>query len=417
MMNVQSVPWWARLAWGAWIGLALGLALAMFLAVWWLGASVPDLRILMLSIGATGVASVAVGRIGMGWLRRGKVRIWLQITLTYLFGVAVALWNIWLTARLMFISSHDLPLLMLLMLVAACIATGLGAALAHVVSQRVLVLHQSASALARGDLSVRVPHLGDDELGGLGRAFNHMADELATAAAVREQQESARRELIAAISHDLRTPLASIRAMTDALSDGLIDDAATTERYYATMRAQIGQLNQLIEDLFSLARLDAGAIDVDLTPVAVGPLLHDALAAHSPRAHQQGVLLQTDLPVTPMMARGSPQYLLRVLDNLLSNALRHTPAGGQITIRALPTSGQMICVTVQDTGEGIVATDLPHIFERFYRSEKSRSREHGGSGLGLAIARGIVLAHGGSIQVQSVAGEGTQVSFTLPRAN
>ncbi|HMQ30698.1 MAG TPA: ATP-binding protein [Chloroflexaceae bacterium] len=400
----------------SWLGLGLGVGLAVLLAVLWLRAPASDVVALAGSLLATGLISVVLGAVGMGWLRRGRVPIWLQVTLTYLFGVAVALCNIFVTARLMFISSHDLPLLALLILFAAVIATGLGAALAHVFAQRVSALHSGAAALAEGDLTARVPVAGHDELAALARTFNHMADQLAAGAAERERQEGARRELIAAISHDLRTPLASLRAMTEALADGVADDPATTARYYETMRAQIGQLDRLIEDLFSLARLDAGAVELDLQPVAPDQLVADALGGHSPQAAAQGVRLEARVDPGAGPALVSPQQLTRVLDNLLANALRHTPAGGTVTVAVAPAGDGMLAFEVADTGEGIAAEDLARVFERFYRGEKSRSRASGGAGLGLAIARGIVEAHGGAMAIASAPGEGTRVRFTVRAA-
>ncbi|NTU84289.1 MAG: HAMP domain-containing protein, partial [Chloroflexales bacterium] len=175
----RAAPTPARTFTPVWLGLGLGLALVVLLAVVWLQAPAADLAALLTSLLITGLASVGLGLAGMGWLRRGHVRIWLQVTLTYLFGVAVALCNILVTAQLMFISSHDLPLLALLMLFAALIATGLGAALSHVFAERVSALHQGAAALATGDLTARVPVAGHDELAALARTFNHMADQLA----------------------------------------------------------------------------------------------------------------------------------------------------------------------------------------------------------------------------------------------
>lgn len=410
----RTVPvptgWW-------WLGVGLGIGGAAILAVLWFQSPGSDLIALLASLFATGLVSVLLGAVGMGWIRRGTVRIWLQVTLTYLFGVAVALCNIFVTAQLMFLSTSDLPLLALLILVAAVIATGLGAALAHVFAQRVSALHRSAAAIARGDLTARVAVGGEDELAALARTFNHMADQLAASAAERTRQEQIRRELVAAISHDLRTPLASLRAMTDALADGVVDDPATTLRYHDAMRTQIGQLNQLIEDLFGLARLDAGAVELDLQPVAAAQLIDDALAGHSPQAAEKGVQLRSEIdPATgPVLA--APLQITRVLDNLVMNALRHTPPGGQITVSATSAAANAVAITVVDTGEGIAPDDLPRVFERFYRGEKSRSRASGGAGLGLAIARSIVEAHGGTITISSTPGHGTTVRFSLPKAS
>lgn len=400
-----------------WIGLGLGLGLALLLAIAWLQAPAADLLALLTSLLATGLASLVVGAVWMRWLRRGTVPIWIQVTLTYLFGVAVALCNIVVTAQLMFLSTHDLPLLVLLILAAAIIAIGLGIALARVFAQRVSDLHHTATTLARGDLSVRVAATGDDELAALARSFNHMADQLEAAAVERVRQEQLRHELIVAISHDVRTPLASLRAMTEALADGVVDDPETTARYYDTMRGQIGQMTQLVEDLFSLARLEAGTVELDMQPVAIDGLIADVLAAHSPQAAAKDIQLEADIAPELKPALIAPQQILRVLDNILVNALRHTPQGGRIGVRVTPLDAEeQLAIEVVDTGEGIVAEDLPRVFERFYRGEKSRARASGGAGLGLAIARGIVDAHGGTITIASTPGEGTCVRFTVKAA-
>jgi signal transduction histidine kinase len=265
-----------------------------------------------------------------------------------------------------------------------------------------------------------------------------MASQLAVAAEERERLEAVRRDLIAAISHDLRTPLASLRLMTEALADGLVDDPATTTRYLATMRGQIGHLSGLIDDLFELAQLDASALRLELQRASLDDLISDALEGIRPQAAAKGVQVCGSVApgVGPVLV--VPQKIERVLYNLVTNAIRHTPNDGVVTISAMPggqrprTSDQrpdenipppdprplplapFVLVEVADTGEGIAPEDLPWIFDRFYRGEKSRSRATGGAGLGLAIARGIVEAHGGRIWAESVQGRGTRIRFTLP---
>lgn len=405
-----------QFAW-PWMGLLLGLGLALALAILWLRSPMADLLTLLTLLMLSGLASVAFGYAGMAWLWQGRVQLWLQITLTYLLGVVVVLGNIVVTAQMMFISSHDLPLLTLLVCFAAVIAAGQGVALSKVFARRLSVLQQGAARLAAGDLSARVAPNGRDELALLAEAFNHLASELAQAADERQRQEVARRELNAAISHDLRTPLASLRAMTEALADGVVDDAATTTRYYTTMRAQIVQLDQLIDDLFSLARLEAGGLKLELQPASPLALLNDVVAGISSQVVAKGVELMVDAAPTLRAALVAPQQIVRVFDNLLVNAIRHTPAGGHITVSAWEQpDAQLIGFAVTDTGEGIAPEGLPFVFERFYRGEKSRSRASGGAGLGLAIARSLVEAHGGTIAVESSPGQGTRVWFTVRRA-
>ncbi len=413
------------------IGFLIALGLALLLAVGWLGAPRKDVADLMSYLLTSGAISLGIGAGGLLWLRRGRGRLWLQITLTYVLGISIALLNIYLTADLMFISEeHDLPLLILLLLFAAVVSLGLGFALSQTLAQRVTALHHGARAVAGGNLAARVAVTGDDELAALAREFNRMAEQLAAAAAERDRAEAARRDLIAAISHDLRTPLTSLRALTEALADGLVDDPTTTARYLATMRGQIGHLSSLIDDLFELAQLDAGALRLELQRASLGDLISDVLEVMRPQAAAKGLLLRGSAAPSVGPVLMAPQKIERVLYNLVANAIRHTHDGGTITISASAELGDAeapaqtpelkaqnwIVVEVSDTGEGITAEDLPRVFDRFYRGEKSRSRATGGAGLGLAVARGIVEAHGGRIWAESIHERGTALRFTLPRA-
>ncbi|HMO58503.1 MAG TPA: ATP-binding protein [Roseiflexaceae bacterium] len=363
--------------------------------------------------------SLALGGVAVAWLRSGRGRLWLQMTLTYAIGVGLALFNIFLTARLMFISERDLPILVTLLLFAGVASLALGVALALLIAGRVAVINDGARRIAAGDLSVRVATRGSDELTDLAHEFNRMAERLAQADTERTRQEVARRDLIGAVSHDLRTPLASLSVMLEALADGMVDDPATTTRYLATMRGQIKQLSNLIDDLFELSQIDAGALHLAIERVAAIDLVSDAIEGLRPQAAAQGITLHGSVAagLPPLLV--APHLIERVLANLVSNAIRHTPPGGQITIHALPADpadSAMLRFEVCDTGEGIAAADLPYIFERFYRSEKSRSRSTGGAGLGLAIAHGIIAAHGGRIWIESTPGSGTSVLFLLPIA-
>lgn len=360
-----------------------------------------------------GVISLAMAGAALAWLRRGRGPIWLQMTVTYAVGVAVSLINILLTVQAMLLNHSDLPLLMLLLLFAGVISLLLGASLAQAIGRRVSALNSGARALAEGDLAVRVQSEGSDELAELAVEFNCMAAQLAAAAEERAHQEAVRRDLVVAVSHDLRTPLASLRASVEALADGLVDDPAMTQRYYETMRGQIGVLSLLIEDLFELSRLEAGAGVLNLQPVALSDLISDTITGLRPQAVGQGIELRGE-PAGAAIACADPQQIERVLYNLGANAIRHTAPGGVITFRVLADSANFWQIEVCDSGEGIDPADLPHIFERFYRGEKSRSRATGGSGLGLAIARSIVEAHGGRIWAESQREVGTIIRFTLP---
>jgi signal transduction histidine kinase len=420
------------------LGVLIALGIALLLAIGWLGVRGDDMIELARYLLVSSAISLGCGALGLAWFRRGQVRLWVQVTLTFTLGLAVAILNIFLTANLMFISKdHDLPLLILLMLFAATVSLALGYALAGALAQRVTALHHGARALAGGNLAVRVDEGGGDELAALAAEFNRMAAQLAAAADERGRMETTRRELIAAISHDLRTPLASLRVMTEALADGLVEDQATTARYLATMRGQIGHLSSLIDDLFELAQIDAGALRLELQRASLADLVSDAIEGMRPQAAAKGVRLEGSVAPGISPALIAPQKIERVLYNLVTNAVRHTPAGGSVTITVKPGDWELgngdwehahgqspvpstrspvpnITIEVADTGEGIAPDDLPRIFEHFYRGEKSRSRATGGAGLGLAIARGIVEAHGGRIWASSQLEHGTQIAFTLP---
>jgi len=412
------------------LGLLIGLGLALLLAVGWLGAPRQDVSDLVSYLIFSGVISLGASTIAISRLRRGRGKLWQQITLVYAIGIAIAIFNVLFTARMMFISAdHDLILLVLLLLFSAVVSVSLGYILARTLAQRAIAICMGAEALSDGNLEARVATDGSDELTDIALEFNRMADRLAMSDSERKRLEAARRDLIAAISHDLRTPLASVRAMVEALSDGLVEDPATVQRYLTTMRSQIGHLSSLIDDLFELSQIDAGALRLDLQRVAPGDLVTDAVEALRVQATERNVSLDADIQAGLARVQCAPQKIERVIYNLISNAIRHTPGGGQVRVKAYTDQrvaehpqaaqrqiGQSVVFEVADTGEGISAEDLPHVFERFYRGEKSRSRATGGAGLGLAIARGIIEAHGGQIWIMSTREQGTQVCFTLPRA-
>jgi signal transduction histidine kinase len=315
----------------------------------------------------------------------------------------------------MFVSEHDFLLLGLLLVFAGILSASFGYLLAAGMTRSLAWLQTEAQKVAGGDFSARVHLTEVDELFDVAQAFNRMAAELEQAFARQRTLEQSRRDLVAAVSHDLRTPLASIQAMIEALADGVVTEPATVDRYYHTIRTQIKNLSGLIGDLFELAQLDTTEIHLNLEPVNLNDLLSDVLESMQAQAQARQVSLRgifcEDLPlISAEMAK-----LQRVLFNLVQNAIRHTPAAGQILLAIRRTSAG-VQVDISDTGEGISPEDLPHVFDQFYRGEKSRSRETGGAGLGLAIAKRIIEAHQGQIWVESQPGAGARFSFVLPAA-
>jgi signal transduction histidine kinase len=284
------------------------------------------------------------------------------------------------------------------------LAAGLTAFLAgRYITRRLRALAEGASAIAAGDLSRRVADSSDDELGELAAAFNHMADSLAS-------QEEARQRLVADIAHELRTPLAVLQAEIEALQDGVTQ--ATPERL-GSLHDEIDLLARLVDDLRTLSLADSGQLSLQRREHDLAGVAERAIAAVAAQAQEKGVRLElaAEASLPPVTVDGD--RIAQVLRNLLSNALRHTEAGGHVTVAARAEARRFV-VEVADTGAGIPPEDLPHVFDRFYRADPSRSRATGGSGLGLAIARQLVRAHGGEISVRSARGQGTIFSFWLP---
>ena len=321
-------------------------------------------------------------------------------------------------ARAMFISEHDLALLLTMLLFAALLAVGFSLRGAAPMARRIERVRTGTARLAGGKLESDLPVEGHDEIAGLAGDFNRMAARLEEAAAREREMEQARRDLIAAVSHDLRTPLTSIRALIEAVADGVAADPETKERYLSSAKNEIARLSRLVDDLFELAQIDAGILKLTLQQASLHDLISDTLSSLQPQAERQGVRLVGEVSTGLDLVLMNPPRLQRVLHNLISNALRHTPADGTIFLRAAP-QGELVQVEVADTGEGIDPEDLPRVFERSFRGEKSRTRqstEHtSGAGLGLAIARGLVEAQGGTMSVESRLGHGARFRFTLRR--
>ncbi|HEY66317.1 MAG TPA: HAMP domain-containing protein [Caldilineae bacterium] len=291
-------------------------------------------------------------------------------------------------------------------LTASLLGIVLGLVLSRVLSAPLARLTAAARAVAAGDLSQRVPERGPEEVAELGRAFNQMIEALARA-------EELRRNLVADVAHELRTPLTVIQGNLRAILDGVFPLEA---REIATIYDETRLLSRLVDDLRELAQAEAGQLPLERRPVALDELIDAAVSGFMPVATEQQVSLMADIAPGLPSVYVDPDRISQVLRNLIGNALRHTPSGGQVTIRARAESSEFVMVSVEDTGSGIAPEDLPYVFERFWRADRSRARDSGGAGLGLAIARHLVEAHGGRIGVESRAGEGAKFWFTLPVA-
>jgi len=396
-------------------GVLFALALTLLIFVVMMQPPLVDFQNMTLFLSGTAICSLLVGygAYKFGWVHGSRRLHWTLLS-SYLISSLLTFINVWVTARLMFINEHDLTLATILLIFAAGIAMTLGYFLSATVTDKIAALNAGAQAIARGQLQTRVVVSGHDEVAQLAVSFNQMAIQLEEAARRKQELDTMRRDLIAWVGHDLRTPLASVRAIVEALADNMVEDPATVQRYLRTAQRDIGSLSALIDDLFEMAQLEAGGIKLDRQPNSLSDLISDTIETFSALATEKGVKLggHVDGNVDPVLM--DARLIGRVLANLVGNALRHTPVGGAVRVTAELVSAGVL-VTVNDNGEGIRHEDLPHVFDRFYRGEKSRSRATGGAGLGLAIAQGIVEAHEGTISVQSQPGRGARFIFTLPQ--
>jgi signal transduction histidine kinase len=322
----------------------------------------------------------------------------------------VALSNLWVLSRQMFVSEHDATLLGVLLLYSVGAGIGVAVVMARSQSRALGRLTTTADALGEGDLDARVgPIDAGPELELLASTLDDMAERLWLAHERERAAESTRRDLITAVSHDLRTPIASLRAMVEAIDDRVVEDPASMRRYASEMRRSIRQVVAMVDDLFELAQLDAVAIETEAHRARLGEVVGTAVAAVELQAEEKGLSLVAELNGAED-APCSPR-LVRVIQNLLVNAVRHTPADGSVRVEARRTASS-IEIAVADTGEGIAPEDLTRVFEPFFRADPAR---HGaGAGLGLALAKRIVDTLGGEISAQSEPSRGARFAVTLP---
>jgi signal transduction histidine kinase len=333
--------------------------------------------------------------------------------MTYAWAALLTLFNVGILQQQMFVSEHDLILGGVLLLFAAIIAITFGVFVSSSVTADLRLISDTAQRLAAGDLGARVPVSSRDEVAQAAVAFNQMAEQLQQVQKQREELDQLRRDLTAWASHDLRTPLTSIRVRVEALNDGVVEDAISQQRFYRGILSDVMAMDRLIDDLLELAQLDAGGLQLEMTPLSLGDLLSDSLDRFQPLADRREVTLSATMGQDVDPVEVNATKISRVLDNLISNALRYAPQGGRILIVAARTA-EGVRVTVDDNGPGFDERDIPRLFEQFYRGEQARSRATGGAGLGLTIARGIVEAHNGRIWAENLSTGGARIGFILP---
>ena len=280
--------------------------------------------------------------------------------------------------------------------------------------RRLKALERATERLGAGDLSARAPETGGDEVARVASAFNRMANELAARDEALRTSDRLRRQMLADVSHELKTPLTSIRGYVETLRmSERAGDAAARARHLDTVERETERLQRIVQDLVDLARYENGAGSLDVRTFAADRLLGHVVRRHDPEAQRMAVELRTFVDRDADQIEGDPDRLEQVIENLVSYALRHTPSGGVIEIRA-STEPSAVSLSVVDSGTGIGKEHLPHVFDRFYKVDASRTNGSGGSGLGLSIAKAIVERHGGTIRVTSVPGR-TEFRVVLPQ--
>jgi signal transduction histidine kinase len=299
-------------------------------------------------------------------------------------------------------------LLLLSLLVGTLAAIILSFFVSRGLTRPIADISRAAGRFAAGDYASRTSVAGSDEIGGLGRTFNTMADSLA-------KVEQNRREFLANVSHELKTPVASIQALAEALADGVASRPEHWQRYLDTIVSESQRIDRLIRDLLDLAQLEAGELTVVPEKTDLAAFLRHETAKYSHLLAEKNLALRVDAPdnLPPVLA--DPGRLAQVVANLIANAGRYSPAGTAIDVTVRLQGGKAV-VAVSDRGSGIPYEDQPYVWDRFYRVDKSRSRSGGGTGLGLPIAKRLVRAMGGEISLVSEPGQGTTVTFTLPLA-
>ncbi len=380
------------------------------------GNEVQQLVAFMTVTGITSsLLSYAFYRLGvLEWFRSLRWAIWMVIALL----VLMIFLNVWVIARFTFIQSHYLTLTSVLLVFAGLSALTIGFFASKTMTDRLSKLHEATQALARRDFTIRLNISGNDEISQLADTFNGMAQNLQDVEEQKRQLEETRRDLTAWVSHDLRTPLTSMRVMIEAILDGVVKDEETVHRYLDNSRAEIEHLSDLIDDLFELAQLDVGHLRLNMQPASISDLISDTLGSMMAKASQHGITLKGEVSDDVDMIRMAPDKIQRVLTNLVDNAIKYTRSGEAVTLRAW-RGGDEIRIDIHNSGSYIPEDVLPRLFESFYRGEGSRMRGDDGArgtGLGLAIARGFIEAHGGRIWAKSEQDEGTTFSFTLPQA-
>ena len=389
--------------------------------MWFLAAVLIGLVVFEISMQPTAEDRVLLGLIfvlvavlagllalALRWAGRRSHSIRRSVLIVGLAGLVIAAVTVGIAAQQMFLSSHDLNLLLVVLVFAVATTVAFAVSVSGDLTRDLEATAAAARRVQAGDLSARTGVVRADEVGTVAETFDRMAADLEQGDAERRSHEAARRQFLAAIGHDLRTPLASLRAAIEALEDGLAPDP---DRYLHSMDRDVAVLSSLVDDLFLLSRLEEGSVEMERGPIDITELADEAIEMLTPVAVSAEVQLEL-VAGQRVVAMGGSEAVSRVLRNLLDNAIRFAPSGSAVTVEVLGEDGAE--VRVVDDGPGFDPAFVGEAFERFSRGDPSRERSTGGSGLGLAIARGFVEALDGSIWAEP--GPGGCVGFRLPAA-
>jgi signal transduction histidine kinase len=366
-----------------------------------------QVQVVLIAAGCTG----AVGTIGAGvlWvLRRASLRLLLQVASAVAILAVVA--GTLGTANAMFISRHDLGVVGMVCMVAGLVAFGFSWLLGRQIGTSSQALRKAARSLGQDETGFSAPARPmAAELAALSRELDATALKLRESRERERRMDASRRQLVAWVSHDLRTPLAGLRAMAEALQDGIATD---TGRHHRQMLTEVTRLSTMVDDLFELSRIESGTLSLSRDRIEVSDLVSDTIASMDPVARARGVWL-TGAADRPLPLQADPRELSRALSNLVTNAIRHTPEGGRVRVAATATAGDVL-ITVADGCGGIPEADLARVFDLAWRATAARTPDAGGgAGLGLTIVRGIVEAHSGQVRVVN-AGDGCSFEVRLP---
>jgi signal transduction histidine kinase len=397
---------------------ALALALACAAAAVAVSIAILGLANTVIVLGVLVGVGVATGA-GTEWVIRAHGRgrsgsLSRQLGIVIAVVIAPLLVTLLILGLMMFVSDKDAALVAVIVTLSGLLGITAAARLSHALTRDVATIRDGLLAVGSGERRADVKADAATELRELADSANAMVKQLVREEAAREQSDTARRQLVAAASHDLRTPITSLKLLATAIDDDLVDGQARGD-YVRRMLTHIEVLSALIDDLFELSRLEAGDINWTLEQVRVGQLVNETVDAMRVQAEARGIAVIADLPDQIAPAHANPEKLQRVLFNLIQNAIRHSPADGTVVVRAERLS-DMIEVEVEDRGDGIPPAERELVFEAFYRGGTDAPRSTNGTGLGLAVARAIVDAHGGQIWLPTTQ-VGTRVRFSVPIAS